>query len=280
MWAQLWFVDFGERLKRNYTAFMEAYFIENPYSHKITTQHGAEATIHAAVADRVLALRAEDWLDIPKPQEIPVEVVLSEAAMAQYRCMEREYFLELGDAEIEAGTAAIKSSKLLQMASGSIYDGESAQHAVHEEKIAALSDILTEIHPQPLLVAYQWRFDVPRILKAFPAARVYSGKKDEDDWNAGKVPILLLHMQSAHGLNLHGPCHDICFYSYNWSAENWQQMIERVGAARQAQAGSKRVVRIWTIRARGTIENEVIDSNFRKITVEEALKRARAQRYV
>jgi hypothetical protein len=280
MWAQLWFVDFGERLKRNYTAFMEAYFIENPYSHKITTQHGAEATIHAAVADRVLALRAEDWLDITKPQEIPVEVVLSEAAMAQYRCMEREYFLELGDAEIEAGTAAIKSSKLLQMASGSIYDGESAQHAVHEEKIAALSDILTEIHPQPLLVAYQWRFDVPRILKAFPAARVYSGKKDEDDWNAGKVPILLLHMQSAHGLNLHGPCHDICFYSYNWSAENWQQMIERVGAARQAQAGSKRVVRIWTIRARGTIENEVIDSNFRKITVEEALKRARAQRYV
>jgi hypothetical protein len=278
LWGSFWFIDHGERLKRSYTAFMEAYFIENPYSHKITPQHGAEAAIHAAVADRMLALRAEDWLDITVPQEIPVEVDLPEKAMDEYQRMEREYFLEIGDAEIEAGTAAIKSSKLLQMAAGSIYDAQSEPHPVHEARIAALEDILTEIHPQPLLVAYQWRFDVPRILKAFPKARVYAGKQDEEAWNRGDVPMMLLHMQSAHGLNLHGPCYDIAFYSYNWSAENWQQMIERVGPARQAQLGSKRVVRVWTIRARGTIDADVVDSNDRKISVEQALKRARARR--
>jgi hypothetical protein len=192
--------------------------------------------------------------------------------------MEREFFMEIGNAEIEAGTAAIKSSKLLQLASGSIYDENSVPHAVHDSAIGALEDVVEQIRPAPLLVAYHWKFDVPRILRAFPKARVYSGKQDEDDWNAGKIPILLLHMQSAHGLNLHKVCRDVFFYSYTWSAENWQQMIERVGPARQAQAGKKQVVRVWYSKARGTIQSEVIESNMKKITIEQALKRARARR--
>jgi hypothetical protein len=57
-------------------------------------------------------------------------------------------------------------------------------------------------------------------------------------------------------------------------------MIERVGPVRQAQLGKKAAVRVWYAKARGTIETEVVNSNFQKLTVEEALKRARAQRYV
>lgn len=278
LWGQMWFVDFGERLKRSYTAYKEAYFIENQWSRKITLRPGAETQIHAAVADRVLALRAEDCLDVLKTQEIPVEVNLPSNVMAQYRAMERDFFLQLPDAEIEAGTAAAKSSKLLQMVSGSVYSENGTPHFVHDEKIEALEDILEQIAPKPLLVAYWWKFDVPRILKAFPnGTRVYSGKADEDDWNSGKVRVLLLHLQSAHGLNLHKVCHDVCFYSYNWNAENWTQMIERVGPARQAQLGLKRVVRVWSIRARGTIESDVVESNEGKISVEQAFKRARAR---
>jgi len=36
-------------------------------------------------------------------------------------------------------------------------------------------------------------------------------------------------------------------------------------------------VRVWYAVARGTVDHDVIDSNFRKITVEQALKRARAR---
>lgn len=278
LWGPQWFIDQGAALKRSFTAYKEAFFIENPYNHTLSLQQGAEASIHDALAATMIAFRAEDWLDIQKPQEIAVDVQLPPKARADYERMEREYFLEIGDEEIEAGTGAIKSSKLLQMASGSVYDTNGDAHAVHDAKIEALADIVEQINA-PLLVAYQWRFDLPRILKAFPKARLYS---DElmGDWNAGKIPIMLLHMQSAHGLNLHRPCRDICFYSYNWSAENWQQMIERVGPARQAQLDTKRVTRVWTIRARGTIDTDVVDSNERKISVEQALKRARARRYV
>lgn len=281
LWGQMWFVDFGERLKRTYTAYLEAYFLEDRYTRKITTQFAAEPEIHRLVADKMLVLRAEDWLDLEKPQEIPMEVQLAPEVMAKYREMEKDYFLEIDDAQIEAGTAAIKSTKLLQLCSGSIYDGETMPHHVHDAKLDALDDVLEEIAPKPLLVAYWWKTDVPRIMKHFERlgvpARVYQGKQDEDDWNAGKIRVLLLHMQSAFGLSLHMVCHDVCFYSYFWNAELWTQFIARVGPVRQAQAGFKRVVRIWTIRTIGTIEGDVIGSNARKISIEQALKQARAR---
>lgn len=278
LWGMAWFIDFGASLKRSYSAFLESYFVQNPYTRRITPLPGAEAAIHEAAKPWMLALRAEDWMDIQKPQEIPIEVNMPENALTQYKRMEKDFFLEIGDAEIEAGTAAVKSTKLLQMSSGSVYDDNDVAHAVHAAKIGALEDIMDQIAPEPLLVAYYWRFDVPRILRAFPKARVYSGKRDENDWNAGKIKMMLLHMQSPYGLNLHGPCHDVCFYSYRWDAEAWTQMLNRVGATRQAQLESKRIVRVWSIRSRGTIDADVIDSNFKKLTVEEALKRARARR--
>jgi hypothetical protein len=279
LWGQMWFVDFGERLKRTYSAYLEAYFMENQYTRKIVTQHGCDELIHNLVADRMLVLRAEDWLDIQKPQEIPIEVQLSPEAYAQYRGMEKNYFLSISDHEIEAGTAMVKSTKLLQMASGGIYDTKTeTEHWIHDAKIEALEDIVEQIGNEPLLVSYWWKFDVPKILKAFPQARVYNGQKEEDEWNAGKIKMLLLHEQSAFGLNLHGPCRNLCFYSYFWNAELWTQMINRIGPTRQAQAGFKRVVRVWSIRTVGTIEADVVESNEGKISIEGALKRARARR--
>jgi hypothetical protein len=282
LWGQYYFLDQGQRLKRSYTAFMEAYFIEDQYTRRITTQHGAEAMIHDAIKDITIVFRAEDWLDIQKPQELAVEFELPPAVRDQYRQMEKEFFLRLPDAEIEAGTAAIKSSKLLQMCAGSIIDTETEEtHHVHDARLETLDDVLDQIEPEPLLVSYWWKSDPARILEHLKrrkiAARVYRGKQDELDWNARKYRVMLLHEQSAFGLNLHEPCRDILHYSYFWNAELWQQMNERVGPARQAQAGKKAAVRVWYAAAKGTVDHDVVDSNFRKITVEQAFKRARAR---
>jgi len=282
LWGQMYFVDFGERLKRSYTAFAEAYLMENRYTRKIVLQNGAAESIQDAVKDILVAYRAEDWLDITQPQLLPVEFEMPPAAKAQYKRMEKEFFLEIDDAQITAGTAAIKSSKLLQMCAGSIIDTETEQtHAVHEGRLEALDDVLDQIEPEPLLVSYWWKSDPIRVLnhlkKRGIPARLYQGKQDEIDWNARKIRVILLHEQSAFGLNLHEPCRDILHYSYTYNAELWQQMVERVGPARQVQAGKKAVVRVWYAQAKGTIDADVIDSNFKKITVEQALKRARAR---
>ena len=280
LWGQLYFIDFGERLKRSYTAFAEAYLMEDRYTRKVILQRGAAEAIQEAVKDVLVAYRAEDWLDITKPQELAVEFELPPAVRAQYKRMEKEFFVEVDDAQITAGTAAIKSSKLLQMCSGSIIDTETdIAHAVHDCRLEALDDVLDQIEPEPLLVSYWWRTDPDRILahlkKRGIVARKYGGKQDEIDWNARKYRVMLLQEQSAFGLNLHEPCRDIMHYSYVWNAELWTQMNERVGAARQAQAGKKCVVRIWYALAKGTVDGDCVDSNFRKISVEQAFKRAR-----
>jgi hypothetical protein len=282
LWGQVYFIDFGERLKRSYTAFSEAYLMENRYTRKIVLQSGAAEAIQEAVKDILIAYSAEDWLDITKPQELAVEFELPPAARAQYKRMEKEFFVEVDDAQITAGTAAIKSSKLLQMCAGSVIDTETEQtHAVHDARLEALDDVLDQIEPEPLLVSYWWKSDPVRILEHLKkrkiAARVYRGKQDETDWNARKIRVMLLHEQSAFGLNLHEPCRDIMHYTYIWNAELWTQMNERVGPARQAQAGKKAAVRIWYAVAKGAVDQDVVDSNFRKITVEQAFKRARAR---
>lgn len=280
LWGQMWFVDYGLSLGRTYTDFMSTFFLEDRYTKKISMQLGAEKEIHSRVADSMLALRAEDWLDIKKPQFIPVEFQLPLAARQQYREMERDYFTTVTDRQIaiEAGTGATKSFKMLQMCSGSVYDEFGTPHPVHDEKIEALKDVVEMNGGEPLLVAYWWHYDPERILKAFPDAVLYAGQETEDLWNAGKIKMLLLHMQSAHGLNLHMVCRDVCFYSYIWNAELRTQMIGRVGPVRQEQAGFKRVVRVWDIQAADTVEGDVIDSNDYKISIEDALKRARARR--
>lgn len=282
LWGQVYFIDFGARLKRSYTAFKEAFLMEDPYTHRVKLQMGAAEMIHEAVKDVMIAFRAEDWLPIEKPQVIPVPFRLGAEAQARYREMERDFYMEIDEKQITAGTAMVKSTKLLQICSGSIYDHDTEPHHVHDDRLQALEDVLEMNGGEPLLVSYWWKTDPPRILKRLEklgiSARKYSGKQDEDDWNARKFRVLLLQEQSAFGLNLHEPCRDTFHYTYTWSAELWQQMNERCGPARQAQAGKKVVSRVWYAQAVGTIESEVIDSNFRKITIEQALKRARAQR--
>ena len=284
LWGQMWFVDFGQRLKHSYEAFFEAYCMENRYTRKKSLQLGSAAAIAEQVKDVVIAFRAEDHLDITKPQELAVEFEMNPSAMAQYKDMERHFWMEVDDKQIEAGTAAIKAYKLLQLCAGSVYDDQSMPHAVHDDRLEALDDVLEQIGRQQLLVSYYWKFDVPRVMgylqKRGIPARVYSGQKDEDDWNDEKFRVMLLQEQSAHGLNLHQHCRDVMHYTYVYNAEWWKQMIERVGPARQAQLGKKAAVRVWYAKARGTVDDAVVNSNFGKISIEEAFKRARAQRYI
>lgn len=277
-WGQMWFVDFGAALGRTYGQFKAQYFLENPYTHRLTLQDGAEAAIHKAVEGKLVSFRSEDWLKLEKPHVVIKEVDLPPAVKKQYEAMEADYFMSLDDGEIEAGTAAVKSMKCLQMASGCVYDDAKTVHHLHDAKIAALEEIVKGCG-EPLLIGYWWQFDVEQILKRFPKFRVYSGPQDKDDWNAGKLEGMLLHPKSGgHGLSLQYGGRDLAMYSYYWNATLWQQIIGRIGPERQAASGFKRVVRVWPIVARGTLDVDVIDSNNGKITQEQALKRARARR--
>lgn len=81
-------------------------------------------------------------------------------------------FLELNGEGIEAPNAAAKTVKCLQIASGAVYTDDAGSWAeLHDAKLQALDSILTEAAGAPVLVAYHWKHDLERLLKAFPRGR-------------------------------------------------------------------------------------------------------------
>ncbi len=299
LWGQLWFLDRGQRLGLTYDAFETRWFAykrarDAINAHKThiqaVIQPGADAEIHALVKDLCLAIRAKDWFDIREPIYIPVRVELPPAARKHYREMERDFFTKIEGHEIEAFAAAAKSQKLLQLAGGAAYldpDVESeedprarAYKVVHDAKIEALQSIVEEAEGMPLLVAYQFKSEAARILKAFPGSRVLKTEKDEDDFKAGLIPMLLAHPKSAgHGIDgFQVVTNIIVFFGSNWDLELRQQITARVGPERQMQAGLDREVRVYDIVAEGTIDEDVLLRHATKRSVQELLLDAAKRR--
>ena len=170
--------------------------------------------------------------------------------MAQYKEFEREFVLEEHD--IEAVNSGVLTGKLLQLSSGSIYRGpEKEVIEIHDQKLDALEIIIAESQSKPVLVAYEFQFDMVRIKKRFPNAVILNEESNVvKKWNAGKIPLLLTHPASAaHGLNMqHGS--NICiWFGLTWSLELYQQFNKRLH-----RSGQKECVIIHHIVATGTFD--------------------------
>lgn len=280
LWGQLYFLDKGKRLGATYGAFMDRWFTKNEYSGEIVPKPNADADIHAAIADITLALRPEDWFNIDEPLFMEKRVELPPEAMKLYEKMETEFFLELGDeCEIDALNAMALSTKLLQIASGTVYDNEGATVPIHDAKIEALRSIMEESGGEPVLTVYQYRSQITALQAAFPGTRVFKTKKDQDDWNAGRIQHMLIHPDSAgHGVDLQDGGRTMVFFTGTWNLEHRLQVIERIGPVRQLQSGHPRAVMIYDLIANDTIDSEVLARMQGKLTVQEALMAARAVR--
>lgn len=280
LWGQQWFVDQGFRLGTSYTDFLKRWFIVDPYTKKVEPRPNARGEIYAALSDCTVALRAEDWLDVHKPQFFEKRITLPPEARAQYKTMEKDFFVDVtdGSGRIIAFAAVAKSGKLLQLASGSVYNTEAGtSHWVHDAKVEALRSLYDELG-ENLLVVYHFKFDIDRIKKEFPEAVVYKGKAEEDLWNAGKIPMLLVHPKSAgHGLNLQHGGRAVAFFVNTWDLELRLQVLERIGPARQLASGYDRVVLIYDIIAENTMDENVLDVLSGRANEQDALMQARAR---
>lgn len=270
LWGQLWYLDRGQRLGRNFESFKKRWFRASYDGYGSEPMEFAEAQIHEAVRDICLTIDGKDWFDLAQPIVNNLYVDLSPNARKLYKAMEDEMYLEIGDRSAEALGAASRTQKCLQLANGAIYvdplaDNDESPRAkewrmIHDEKIEALESIVHETAGANLLVCYEFKSDLARLVKAFPKGRVLKSQKDEDDFKAGKVPMLFLHPKSGgHGIDgFQYACNNIVFFGFNWSLGQRMQVIERVGPVRQMQAGLDRPVFIHNIIARDTVDELVL----------------------
>jgi len=289
LWGQAWFLDRGERLGRTFSAFKSRWFQtiqmgSDRHAVRLEPLPFAQQQIEDRLRDLCLSLDARDYFDIREPIARVVRVELPVRARRLYRDMEREAFLALAcGTEIEAFNAASKTIKCLQLANGAIYtdDTASAWVDVHDAKLQALESIVAEAAGMPVLVAYHFKSDLARLQRVFPQGRALDQHPQTiRDWNAGKIPLLFAHPASAgHGLNLQDGGNILAFFGHWWDLEQYQQIIERIGPTRQAQAGHDRPVFIYHIVATDTMDELVMARRESKREVQdlllEAMKRSK-----
>ena len=281
LFAQIYLLDQGERFGRHITHFREEYFSYNQYSREYTLRPGSAERIAKKISNICLTMKAEQYLNLAKPVMLMEKIILPDDQIALYRQMEAEYVISLKDgSEVEAETAAALSQKLLQMASGVVYEtvledvgnGDFKKrrivHPLHDHKIEKLATIVEEAHGEPILVAYWHDASLARLKKAFPKA-VAMDKQGAciKPWNAGKIPMLLVHPQSAgHGLNLQHGGRRIVFFDIPWSLELYLQLIGRL-----ARQGQKQVVMVHHLITSGTLDEVVVEALSTKNDAQEYL---------
>lgn len=238
LWAQIYLLDGGQRLGRTISCYREMYF--DPDKRNATTifsyapKAGAEDAILQSISDICISMKSEDYLDLPELifEEIPV--VLDGPAQARYTELEREALLQVDDEVITAGSAAVLSGKLLQLCNGAVYDEDGNAVLVHDCKMEAFLETLEQLNGQHALVYYNYQHDKDRLLEALAKTpyhtEVYTDAKSEDDWNAGRIDVLLAHPASCgYGLNLQeGGHHVIWFGLPNCDLEQFQQANKRL----------------------------------------------------
>ncbi|MEN9935997.1 MAG: hypothetical protein RLZZ387_2576 [Chloroflexota bacterium] len=274
LWGQTFFLDQGERLGRTFSAFEMRWFRKGYDGYSLQPMEHAQVEIQEKLKDICLTVKG---LDVDEPIVNPVYVRLIPSVRHVYDSMEAHMFAELEETGVEAANAAVKTQRCLEIANGAIYtDDQGNWEEVHGAKLDALDSIIEEANGAPVLVAYQFRHDLERLRRRYPKARVLDSNADTvKEWNDGKIPLLFLHPKSAaHGLNLQYGGNIMALFGVNWSLEDYMQVIERIGPARQKQAGFDRPCLIYPILAKDTMDEVVMERLASKRSVQDVLLEA------
>lgn len=262
LWAQVYLLDEGVRLGKTISQYRERYFIANTHGGHFTDykpKSDAESAVLEAISDICVSMKAEDYLELPECVEHEIPVVLDEKAKREYDQFERDLLLEIEDETITAQGAAVLTGKLLQFCNGAVYNADKQGLIVHDCKLDAYMELLERLDGEPVITFYSFKHDLDRLLerleKTKRRVRVYQGPQDEDDWNAGKIDVLLAHPAScAYGLNLQAGGRHIVWFGLNWSFE-----LNDQGKCRLWRQGSEfDKVFIHYLVAQGCVDEDVM----------------------
>lgn len=258
LWPEMYLMDMGQRLGRFIGGFRDRFFTPDKRSREIIYSYkpreGAEEAIYDLISDICISMKAVDYLDMPELIMNRVEVSMDSREQKIYDDFQRDMVVNLHGEELDAVNAAVLSGKLLQMANGAVYGENHKVLRIHDRKLDALEDLVEAANGKPLLVAYWYEHDLQRIKARFKTARCIDTTKDIDDWNAGRIPLALIHPASAgHGLNLQDGGCTIVWFGLTWSLELYQQLNARLW-----RQGQKYTVVIHHIVTKGTHDEDVL----------------------
>jgi SNF2 family DNA or RNA helicase len=260
LWPQMYLLDEGLSLGKTLTSYRDKYFLPDKRNGHIVyswrLKENAETEIYEKIADCCISMKTEDYVNLPERLSITHKVTLPKSVTEQYKQLKRDLILPFPNGDIDAASAGILTNKLLQFCGGDVYDENGKSKEFHTEKLKMLEQLIEEANGQPVLVFYAYKHERDKILKMFPEAVDVKNDNTIENWNKGKIQILLAHPASAgHGLNLQFGGHIAIWYNLTWSLEFYQQANKRLH-----RMGQKESVLMHHIVVSGGLDERILET--------------------
>lgn len=281
IWPQVCLLDGGKSLGAKFTPFKNEHFElgikpngqykDQRFDSSFELREGHDEVIYEWIRDLAISMRTADHLELPERTDPISEIRLTPALAAEYKRFQREKVMDLydetGEVEVTAANAAVLSNKLLQFTAGAVYDDDKVARQLHTLKTDRVLEIVEELQGSPAMIFYTYQFERDALLEALGDRAEEYGDGSSARWNAGEIPVLLLHPQAAgHGLNLQRGGNTIIWTSLTWSSEQWIQ-----ANARLHRQGQKSHVVVHKLIVPGTVDERVNDVLTGKVTKQDAL---------
>ncbi len=269
MWHQMFIVDDGERLGTSFFKFRSAACTPEqvgPQANMIKwhDRPGVNEAVSKLVEDVTIRHKFEDCIDIPPNHEYSIPYQLTPRQHAAYESMAATQLAMISDNVVSAVNAAVVATKLLQIASGAVYDEDGTYQLVDTERYNAVLDKAEERAHTVIFFLWQHQKDL-LIAEAKKRKMTYclidgtvpDGTRHENvqNYQRGLYRICFAHPQSAaHGLTLTRGSATI-WASPTYNLEHYEQGLRRIYRASQTEK-----TETITFIAEDTIEERVFDA--------------------
>lgn len=268
IWHQVYLLDDGERLGKSFYHFQQSTCkpVQTgplPQHRKWVEKPGSIEAVAGRLSDISVRNRFDDVVDIPKNVMRYIRFSLNKQNMASYQAMREDSILEYKEGNVNAVNAAVRRGKLLQIASGAVYDERGKAKVMATDRYELVAELVKA--REHSLIFFLWAHQRDQIIKklgkklkyAVIDGSVTSNKKRTqiiNDFEAGEYQTLLLHPASAgHGITLVRATATI-WPSPTDNYEFWEQANRRM-----VRTGQKHRTETILVTAKETLEENVYD---------------------
>ena len=268
IWHQVQILDGGDRLGFSFYKFRDAVCTPHQVGRaaqaiKWGDKEGAEEVVFGLLSDIVIRHKFEDCVDIPANHQYSLDYDLTPKQLKAYLEMEATQMITLKgkSAAVLAINAAAVATKLLQVASGAVYDGMGGFQVIDTARYELVLDLVQQ--RKHSLVFFLWKHQRDALIAeaekrgvSFAVIDGSTSDRDRDEivqgYQAGVYQTIFAHPKSAaHGLTLTKGTATI------WASPTYDLEIFKQGSKRQHRMGQTQKTETIVILAKGTIEERV-----------------------
>lgn len=268
VWHQVAILDDGKRLGGSFYKFRDSVCVATQQGRNANAIHwsdkpGAEEAVFGLLGDIVIRHKFEDCVDIPPNHKYTLPFEMSPKHRAAYEELQRHSMLEFRKTKglVTAVHAGALANKLLQVASGAVYESPEKYHLVDAGRYEMILDLIEE--REHSLCIYLWKHQCDLLTKEADKRgltfAVINGDTPLDERTAiemryqkGAYRVLFGHPKTvAHGYTFTKGTATI------WASPTYDLEHFTQGSKRQHRLGQTQKTETIIVTASDTLEQDV-----------------------